>query len=96
MKADILRSISARLRLYLDASSNSFHSNSEHIIITEPPRRVYFEINKSSSNNSGILFSDYLFRGECKETIITQAKDILDIELNAGQVITDVETISGI
>lgn len=95
IKADILRSISARLRLYLDASSNDFRANLEHIIITEPPRRIFFEINKLSPSTAGILFSDYLFRGECEETVISQAKEILDIELNAAQVISDAETICG-
>lgn len=90
IKADILRSISARLRLYLDASSKDFRANLEHIIITEPPRRVFFEMNAS-----GIMFSDYLFRGESEDNVIVQAKDILDVEVAVGKVVSDVETISG-
>lgn len=41
------------------------------------------------------MFSDYLFRGECEDNVIVQARDILDIELTVGQVVSDVETISG-
>lgn len=75
--------------MYLDtATCVETQQELDYIWITEPPRRVFFELTQSQ-----IMFSDYIFRGETEETVVVQAKDILDIEIGVENVISDFEII---
>lgn len=86
IKIDIMRSITGRLRMYIDAHHQSGQLN----FVSEPPRRVFFKL-----KSLPIMFSDYLFRGESDETIIVQAQANMDIHLDKESVVDDIETISG-
>lgn len=86
IKIDIMRSITARFRMYVDAHHRSVQST----LLSEPPRRVFFKL-----QSSPVMFSDYLFRGESDDTIITQAQTNMDIHLDEHSVVDDIETMSG-
>lgn len=86
IKIDIKRSITARFRMYVDAH----HRSGQFTLISEPPRRVFFKL-----KSLPIMFSDYLFRGESGETIITQAQTNMDIYLEEQDIVDDIETMSG-
>lgn len=86
IKIDILRSITGRLRMYVDAH----HQSGQSILVSEPPRRVFFKL-----NSLPIMFCDYLFRGESNDTIITQAKAHMDINLETQNIVDDIETMPG-
>lgn len=72
--------------MYIDAHHQSGHHN----LISEPPRRVFFKL-----KSLPVMFSDYLFRGESDDTIITQAQANMDINLDKQSIVDDIETISG-
>lgn len=74
--------------MYIDAQ----HQSGQHllVLVSEPPRRVFFKL-----NSSPVMFSDYLFRGESDDTIITQAKANMDINLEKQHIVGDIETIPG-
>lgn len=86
IKIDILRSITGRLRMYIDAH----HQSGQFTLVSEPPRRVFFKL-----KSLPIMFSDYLFRGESDDTIITQAQTNMDIQLDQQNIVDDIETMSG-
>lgn len=90
IKTDLLRSLSARLRIYLDAFSITEHEDEPELLLTEPPRRIFFDIRSSE-----LLFSDYLFRGEQPDTVIQTAKEILDVDLNSENIHSNIETVFG-
>ncbi|KAJ6642755.1 Protein odr-4 like [Pseudolycoriella hygida] len=85
IKIDIMRSITGRLRMYTDAH----HQSEQFTLVREPPRRVFFKL-----KSLPIMFSDYLFRGESDDTIITQAQANMDISLDKQSIVDDIETIS--
>lgn len=87
IKIDILRSLTSRLRMYIDGH----HQSGQFILVSEPPRRVFFKL-----KSSPVMFSDYLFRGESDETILTQALTNIDIRLDPQNIVADIETMSGI
>lgn len=86
IKIDIMRSITGRLRMYTDAH----HQSGQFNFVGEPPRRVFFKL-----KSLPIMFSDYLFRGESDDTIITQALAIMDLQLDKQDIVDDIETMSG-
>lgn len=86
IKIDILRSVTGRLRMYVDAH----HQSGQFTLVSEPPRRVFFKL-----KSLPVMFCDYLFRGESDETIITQADANLDIQLDKQSIVDDIETIPG-
>ncbi|XP_037046502.1 protein odr-4 homolog isoform X2 [Bradysia coprophila] len=85
IKIDILRSVTSRLRMYVDAH----HQSGQFTLVSEPPRRVFFKL-----KSSPVMFSDYLFRGESHDTIITQAQTHMDIHLDKQNIVDDIETMS--
>ncbi|KAG4077047.1 hypothetical protein HA402_016034 [Bradysia odoriphaga] len=85
IKIDILRSVTGRLRMYIDAH----HQSGQFTLVSEPPRRVFFKL-----KSSPVMFSDYLFRGESHDTIITQAQAHMDIHLDKQNIVDDIETMS--
>jgi len=84
IKIDIMRSITSRLHMYTDAH----HQSGQFTLLSEPPRRVFFKL-----NSLPVMFSDYLFRGESDDTIITQAKSNMDIDLEQQNIVDDIETM---
>lgn len=71
VRTDILRSVSGRLRFYLDAFPDMSSERKARLVCNAlPPRRVYFE----AFNDSKILFSDFLFNGEFVDQVILNAK----------------------
>ncbi len=86
IKIDIMRSITGRLRMYIDAH----HQSGQFLLASEPPRRVFFKL-----KSLPVMFSDYLFRGESNDTIITQALTNMDIHVDEQNIVDDVETMSG-
>lgn len=86
IKIDILRSVTGRLRMYIDAH----HQSGQFTLVSEPPRRVFFKL-----KSSPVMFSDYLFRGESEDTIIAQAQTHMDINLDKQMIVGDIETMSG-
>lgn len=86
IKIDIMRSVTSRLRMYVDAH----HQSDKTALVSEPPRRVFFKL-----TSLPIMFSDYLFRGESDETIITQALVNMDIHLEQQNIVDNIETLSG-
>lgn len=85
IKIDILRSITGRLRMYIDAH----HQSGQFTLVSEPPRRVFFKL-----KSSPVMFSDYLFRGESDDTIITQAQTHMDINLDKQNIVDDIEAMT--
>lgn len=81
-----MRSITGRLRMYSDAH----HQSSQVVLVSEPPRRVFFKL-----KSLPVMFSDYLFRGESDDTIITQAKVNMDLDLEKESIVADIETMPG-
>lgn len=86
IKIDIMRSITSRLRMYIDAH----HQSGQYTLVCEPPRRVFFKL-----NTLPVMFCDYLFRGESNDTIITQATANMDIKLDEQNIIDNIETMPG-
>lgn len=72
--------------MYIDAH----HQSGQFTFVSEPPRRVFFKL-----KSSPIMFSDYLFRGESNDTIITQAQANMDLHLDKQDIVDDIETMSG-
>ncbi|KAM7357887.1 protein odr-4 homolog [Cochliomyia hominivorax] len=94
IREDILRSLMARIQVYCDGLTEPNISN-DAIFISEPPRRVYFNVNTSSSNTTGtnIQFSEYIFRGETPTVAAAQAKQILDLDIATSSIVGDVESL---
>lgn len=98
IKEDILRSLMARIQVYCDGLTEP-NISSDAIFISEPPRRVYFNVNTShtstTNNSSGgnIQFSEYIFRGETPTVAAAQAKQILDLDIATSSIVGDVESL---
>lgn len=94
IREDILRSLMARIQVYCDGLTEP-NISSDAIFISEPPRRVYFNVNTPSSvsNTAVIQFSDYIFRGETPTVAAAQAKQILDLDIATSSIMGDVEAL---
>ncbi|XP_055371998.1 protein odr-4 homolog [Condylostylus longicornis] len=86
IRIDIMRSMCSRIQVYCDGLIDPNASN-DAVVINEPPRRVFF--NKVDDN--GIQFCDYIFRGESPSVVTSQAKFILDLEIETQNVNDAVE-----
>ncbi|EDW41262.1 GM25346 [Drosophila sechellia] len=89
LRDDVLRSLITRIQVYCDGLTDPYVTD-EALYISEPPRRVFFSLpseGPSASVGAVVQFSEYLFRGEAPTVVVSQAKQILDVEL-------DPETIS--
>ncbi|XP_055607260.1 protein odr-4 homolog [Uranotaenia lowii] len=85
IRTDIIRSLMSRIQIHCDSLVQSEDSVPDIIMLNELPRRIYFPIRPKVHQ---ILFSEYLFREEPKETAIPQIRETLDLavlpkELNA-------------
>lgn len=94
LREDILRSLMARIQIYCDGLTEPNISN-DAIFISEPPRRVYFNVNTSnpSTTATSIQFSEYIFRGETPTVAAAQAKQILDLDIATSSIVGDVESL---
>ncbi|XP_055845266.1 protein odr-4 homolog [Episyrphus balteatus] len=86
IRRDVLRSLAARIQIYCDGLTD-IHSNTVGIVVNEPPRRIYF----CNSESQGIQFSEYIFRGETPSVAVSQAKQILDMDINSDCIFDDLE-----
>lgn len=87
IKADIVRSLMSRIQIHCDSLVQAEDSIPDTVMLNELPRRIYYPIRAKSNQ---ILFSEYLFREEGKETAIPQIQETLDLcvtpkELNATE-----------
>lgn len=90
IKMDLMRSLLARIHVYCDGITDPTASN-ESVFMSEPPRRVYFDIFNASGNTKPVQFSEYIFRGEAATVAVAQAKHILDLDISSENIITDLE-----
>ncbi|KAH8397497.1 hypothetical protein KR222_008325 [Zaprionus bogoriensis] len=92
LRDDVLRSLITRIQVYCDGLTDP-HVSSEAVYISEPPRRVFFSIptEGAASPTHSVQFSEYLFRGEAPTVAVSQAKQVLDIELDPEAILLDAE-----
>lgn len=88
VRTDILRSLAARIQVYCDGLTLP-NAGTGAIVISEPPRRVYFNIPEQK-----IQFSEYIFRGETPTVAVAHAKQILDLDLDSECIYADLEGLS--
>lgn len=81
IRNDILRSMASRLQIYCDGLAEPTLDD-VNLFVSEPPRRVFIKV----ADSGGIQFSEYLFRGELPDVVIDQAKDMLDLDIEADDV----------
>lgn len=80
LKNDLLRSVSGRLRLLVDAYPDLAEDQRLHCLgRMQPPRRVYFW----PFLGSRIQFSDYLFAEEDAEVAVVNAKQVFGVTITA-------------
>ncbi|XP_075161994.1 protein odr-4 homolog [Haematobia irritans] len=90
IREDVMRSLMARIQVYCDGLTEPNISN-DAIFISEPPRRVYFNVN--TAGQKPIQFSDYIFRGETPTVAAAQAKQILDLDITTDSIMADLEAV---
>ncbi|XP_062128556.1 protein odr-4 homolog [Drosophila sulfurigaster albostrigata] len=92
VRDDVLRSLITRIQVYCDGLTDP-HVSNEAVYISEPPRRVFFSIpaDGASPSTSTIQFSEYLFRGEAPTVAVSQAKQVLDVEIDPEAIVLDAE-----
>lgn len=90
IRDDILRSLMARIQVYCDGLTEP-NISSDAIFISEPPRRVYFNVHATEHSKMPIQFSEYIFRGETPTVAAAQAKHILDLDVAASSIVADLE-----
>ncbi|XP_004526128.1 protein odr-4 homolog [Ceratitis capitata] len=86
---DILRSLAARIQVYCDGLTDP-HVNNDAVFISEPPRRVFFNLFSDVTLNP-IQFSEYIFRGEAPTVAVAQAKQVLDLDISLENIVADLE-----
>ncbi|XP_018794222.1 PREDICTED: protein odr-4 homolog isoform X1 [Bactrocera latifrons] len=86
---DILRSLAARIQVYCDGLTDP-HVNNDSVFISEPPRRVFFNLFADGTINP-IQFSEYIFRGEAPTVAVAQAKQVLDLDISLENIVADLE-----
>ncbi|XP_055914174.1 protein odr-4 homolog [Eupeodes corollae] len=87
IRRDILRSLAARIQIYCDGLTDTV-LKTDGVVVNEPPRRIYF---CNSKSQGGIQFSEYVFRGETPSVAVSQAKQILDMDINSDCIFDDLE-----
>ncbi|KAL5291570.1 C1orf27 family protein [Megaselia abdita] len=85
---DILRSIAARTQTYCDGLADPTIGDNDDFYISEPPRRVYFDI----PDSNGLQFSEYIFHGELPIVAAAQAKEMMDLSLDTDKIHADLES----
>uniref|UniRef100_A0A1Q3F9Z2 Putative olfactory receptor 4-like protein n=1 Tax=Culex tarsalis TaxID=7177 RepID=A0A1Q3F9Z2_CULTA len=91
IKADIVRSLMSRIQIHCDSLVQAEDSIPDTIMLNELPRRIYFPIRAKSNQ---ILFSEYLFREEGKETAIPQIQETLDLSFTPKELNATVEIVA--
>lgn len=92
IKTDIIRSLMSRVQIHCDSLVQSVdESDQDTIVLNELPRRIYFPIQAKSNP---ILFSEYLFLEEVKETAIPQIRDTLDLVVMPKDLNDKVEVVA--
>ncbi|XP_058833836.1 protein odr-4 homolog [Topomyia yanbarensis] len=90
VKEDILRSLMSRVQIHCDSLVQAEEPVQDTISLNELPRRIYFPIRPKSNQ---ILFSEYLFREETKETAIPHIRETLDLAVTPKELNATVETV---
>ncbi|XP_058463844.1 protein odr-4 homolog [Malaya genurostris] len=90
VKVDILRSLMSRVQIHCDSLVLAEDPVQDTIMLNELPRRIYFPIRPKSNP---ILFSEYLFREESKETAIPHIRETLDLSVTLKELNATVETV---
>lgn len=92
VKTDIIRSLMSRVQIHCDSLvQNAEDSVQDTVMLNELPRRIYFPIRAKSNP---ILFSEYLFLDEAKETVIPQIRDTFDLIVMPKHLNTTVEVMA--
>ncbi|XP_062549983.1 protein odr-4 homolog [Armigeres subalbatus] len=92
IRADIVRSLMSRVQIHCDSLVQSADDSvQDTVMLNELPRRIYFPIQPKSNP---ILFSEYLFLEEAKETAIPQIRDTLDLVLMPKELNATVEVVA--
>ncbi|XP_019557720.2 protein odr-4 homolog [Aedes albopictus] len=93
IKTDIVRSLMSRVQIHCDSLVQSAEDSvQDTIVLNELPRRIYFPIQLKS--NLPIMFSEYLFLEEAKETAIPQIRDTLDLVVMPKDLSATVEVVA--
>lgn len=90
IREDIQRSLMARIQVYCDGLTEP-NISSDAVFISEPPRRVYYNVHPTAHSAIPIQFSEYIFRGETPTVAAAQAKQILDLDIAASSIVADIE-----
>lgn len=92
VKTDIIRSLMSRVQIHCDSLvQNAEDSVQDTVMLNELPRRIYFPI---WAKSNPILFSEYLFLDEPKETAIPQIRDTFDRILMPKDLTATVEVMA--
>ncbi|XP_035791246.1 protein odr-4 homolog [Anopheles albimanus] len=94
IKADIVRSLMARIQIHCDSLVQSESDPQDKITLNELPRRLYFPIQPTVPGCP--QFSDYLFPDEETETALGQIQDVLDLELDPEHIDATVEVVPAV
>lgn len=62
--------------------------DNDDFYISEPPRRVYFDI----PDSNGLQLSEYIFHGELPIVAAAQAKEMMDLSLDTDKIHADLES----
>lgn len=62
--------------------------DNDDFYISEPPRRVYFDI----PDSNGLQLSEYIFHGELPIVAAAQAKEMMDLSLDTDNIHADLES----
>uniref|UniRef100_T1H273 Uncharacterized protein n=1 Tax=Megaselia scalaris TaxID=36166 RepID=T1H273_MEGSC len=81
------RSIAARTQTYCDGLADPTIGDNDDYYISEPPRRVYFDV----PDSNGLQFSEYIFHGELPIVAAAQAKEMMDLTLDTDKIHADME-----
>ncbi|CAD7003350.1 unnamed protein product [Ceratitis capitata] len=84
-----IRLSAARIQVYCDGLTDP-HVNNDAVFISEPPRRVFFNLFSDVTLNP-IQFSEYIFRGEAPTVAVAQAKQVLDLDISLENIVADLE-----
>lgn len=65
-----------------------YHVVPEKVCFNEPPRRVLVPV-------GSLYLCDYLFPGEAPAEALLSVRELLDLQITEGDVVSDVETPAG-
>ncbi|XP_037930833.1 protein odr-4 homolog [Teleopsis dalmanni] len=89
---DIMRSLAARIQVYCDGLTDP-NVSTDSDFMGEPPRRIYFKLT-TTTNDTPVQFSEYIFRGEAPLVAVAQAKQYLDMEISEENICKDLERVA--